>query len=61
MTTTIKLWLPNDLKRFMGQKVREGGYISGPEYVRDLVRQHRRRIIEDTPRMLIRTGKGASQ
>ncbi|HUP91732.1 MAG TPA: ribbon-helix-helix domain-containing protein [Solimonas sp.] len=39
MATTLRLWLPDDLKQFVDQRVREGGYVSGPEYMRDLIRR----------------------
>lgn len=37
MTTTHRFWLPDDLKRFVEKKVRDGGYSSGPEFVHDHV------------------------
>jgi Arc/MetJ-type ribon-helix-helix transcriptional regulator len=48
MATAVRFWLPEDLKQFVVQKVQEGGYISGAEYLRDLIRQHRRRKTNET-------------
>lgn len=39
MMKHLKFQLPDDLKQFVDQKIREGGYINGPEYMRDLIRQ----------------------
>lgn len=48
MAKTLRFWLPADLKRFVDEQARAGGYISGPEFVRDLIRQHRHRKASET-------------
>ena len=49
----INVVLTDELKQFVDEDVREGGYASASEYVRDLVRQRRRMKDEDLLRQLI--------
>lgn len=52
----ISVVLTDELKRFVDEEVREGGYASASEYVRDLIRQRRRSKAEDLLRQLIADG-----
>jgi len=40
---TLTIFLPESLKSFVDAQVSEGGYSSGSEYVRELIRQDRDR------------------
>lgn len=57
MATTVRLWRPEDLKQFVERKVRQGGYLSCAEYVRDAVRQQRRCKTSETAATKIRRRK----
>lgn len=41
MGTTMNISLPEPLKKFVDQQVREGGYAGTSEYVRELIRRQR--------------------
>jgi len=43
----IRVVLTDELKQFVDEDIREGGYASASEYVRDLVRKRRRIKAED--------------
>lgn len=50
---TMNISLSEPLKQFVDEEVREGGYSSTSDYVRDLIRQHQRRKAHDLLRQLI--------
>ena len=50
---TMNISLTDPLKEFVDEEVREGGYSSTSDYVRDLIRQRQRRKAEETLRALI--------
>ena len=52
----INVVLTDELKQFVDEDIREGGYASASEYVRDLVRQRRRMKDEDLLRQLTAEG-----
>lgn len=52
----IRVVLTDELKQFVDEDIREGGYASASEYVRDLVRQRRRTKAEDLLRQLTSEG-----
>lgn len=60
---TMNISLPDELKQFIDAQVREHGYGSSSEYLRELVRERQRRQAEDTLRALIAEGlaSGAPQ
>lgn len=41
MPATMNISLPEPLKRFVDQQVREGGFASTSDYMRDLIRKQR--------------------
>jgi antitoxin ParD1/3/4 len=43
MRTTMNVSLPKDLKRWVDEQVKTGGYGTASEYVRDLLRRSRER------------------
>lgn len=53
---TMNISLSEPLKAFVDEEVREGGYSSTSDYVRDLIRQHQRRKAEEFLRQLIAEG-----
>lgn len=53
---TMNISLTDPLKQFVDEEVREGGYSSTSDYVRDLIRQRQRRKAEDLLRQLIAEG-----
>ncbi len=53
---TMNISLTDPLKEFVDEEVREGGYSSTSDYVRDLIRQRQRRKAEDTLRALLLEG-----
>lgn len=52
----INVVLTDELRQFVDEDMREGGYASASEYVRDLVRQRRRLKAEDLLRKLTTQG-----
>jgi antitoxin ParD1/3/4 len=53
---TMNISLTDPLKEFVDEEVREGGYSSTSDYVRDLIRQRQRRKAEETLRALLLEG-----
>ena len=53
---TMNISLTAELKRFVDSQVAEGGYTSGSEYVRDLLRKERERV---RLRVLLKAGAGS--
>ena len=53
---TMNVSLPDPLKQFVDDEVREGGFASTSDYMRDLIRQRQRAKAEETLRMLIAEG-----
>jgi antitoxin ParD1/3/4 len=56
MPATMNISLTEPLKRFVDQQVREGGFSSTSDYVRDLIRERQKRGAEDHLRALIAEG-----
>lgn len=56
MPATMNISLPEPLKRFVDQQVREGGFSSTSDYMRELIRERQRRNAEDHLRGLIAEG-----
>lgn len=59
MTATMNISLPEPLKKFVDTQVKQGGYSGVSDYVRDLIRDHQRRIAGDQLRALIAEGLGS--
>jgi antitoxin ParD1/3/4 len=59
MPATMNVSLTDPLKRFVDEEVREGGFASTSDYVRELIRERQRRKAEDTLRTLIAEGLGS--
>jgi antitoxin ParD1/3/4 len=53
---TMNVSLPDPLKQFVDEEVREGGYASTSDYMRDLIRQRQRAKAEELLRRLIAEG-----
>lgn len=53
---TMNISLPDPLKQFVDEEVRNGGFASTSDYMRDLVRQRQRAKAEETLRQLIAEG-----
>ena len=53
---TMNISLTDPLKQFVDDEVREGGFASTSDYMRDLIRQRQRRKAEETLRALIAEG-----
>jgi antitoxin ParD1/3/4 len=53
---TMNVSLPDPLKQFVDEEVREGGYASTSDYMRDLIRQRQRAKAEALLRRLIAEG-----
>lgn len=53
---TMNISLTDPLKEFVDEEVREGGYSSTSDYVRDLIRQRQRQKAEETLRALLLEG-----
>lgn len=53
---TMNVSLPDPLKRFVDDEVREGGFASTSDYMRDLIRQRQRAKAEELLRRLIAEG-----
>lgn len=53
---TMNISLTDPLKQFVDQEVREGGYSSTSDYVRDLIRQRQRSKAEELLKQLIAEG-----
>ncbi len=56
MAATMNISLTEPLKRFVDEQVREGGFASTSDYVRELIRERQRRRAEETLRALIAEG-----
>lgn len=54
--STMNISLPDSMKRFVDQQVREGDYAGASDYVRDLVRREQRAAAEAKLRRLIAEG-----
>ena len=54
--TTMNISLPDPLKEFVDEEVREGGFASTSDYMRDLVRQRQRAKSAEFLRPLIAEG-----
>lgn len=61
MATTMNISLPEPLRRFVDQQVREGGFSSTSDYVRELIRERQKRNAEEHLRSLIAEGLGSGQ
>lgn len=59
MAATMNVSLTEPLKRFVDNEVREGGFASTSDYVRELIRERQRRKSEDALRALIAEGLGS--
>ena len=53
---TMNVSLPDPLKQFVDEEVREGGFASTSDYMRDLIRQRQREKAADFLRQLIAEG-----
>lgn len=53
---TMNISLSDKQKEFIEEDVRDGGYVSTSDYVRDLIRQRQRQKAEETLRALIAEG-----
>ncbi|HOC11722.1 type II toxin-antitoxin system ParD family antitoxin [Thermomonas sp.] len=53
---TMNISLTDPLKQFVDEEVREGGFSSTSDYVRDLIRQRQRAKAEEFLRQLIAEG-----
>ena len=53
---TMNISLTEPLKEFVDEEVREGGYSSTSDYVRDLIRQRQRQKSAETLRALLLEG-----
>lgn len=53
---TMNISLADQLKEFVDTEVREGGYSSTSDYMRDLIRQRQRAKAEEQLRVLIAEG-----
>lgn len=53
---TMNISLPDPLKQFVDEEVREGGFASTSDYMRDLVRQRQRTKAAEFLRQLIAEG-----
>lgn len=53
---TMSISLTEPLKQFVDDEIREGGFASTSDYMRDLIRQRQHRKAEETQRALITEG-----
>lgn len=53
---TMNISLPDELKQFVDEQVVEGGYSSSSEFLRELIRQSKRKKAEAFLRQLIAEG-----
>ncbi|MFZ5657026.1 MAG: type II toxin-antitoxin system ParD family antitoxin [Pseudomonadota bacterium] len=53
---TMNISLPDPLKQFVDEEVREGGFASTSDYMRDLLRQRQRAKAEEALRQAIAEG-----
>lgn len=53
---TMNVSLPDPLKQFVDEEVREGGFASTSDYMRDLIRQRQRAKAAEFLRQLIAEG-----
>lgn len=56
MPATMNISLSEPLRRFVDQQVREGGFSSTSDYMRELIRERQRRLAENHLRSLIAEG-----
>ena len=54
--TTMNISLPEEMKVFVEQQVQQGGYSTASEYLRELIREARKRVAEDRLEELILEG-----
>lgn len=59
MAATMNISLTEPLKRFVDEQVREGGFSSTSDYVRELIRERQRKSSEQKLRELIAEGLGS--
>ena len=59
MAATMNVSLTEQLKGFVDDEVREGGFASTSDYVRELIRERQRRKSENALRALIAEGLGS--
>jgi antitoxin ParD1/3/4 len=59
MPATMNVSLTDPLRRFVEEEVREGGFASTSDYVRELIRERQRRKAEETLRAMIASGLGS--
>ena len=58
---TMNISLPEPLKQFVDEEVREGGFSGTSDYVRDLIRQRQREKAAEFLRQLIAEGLASGQ
>ncbi len=56
MAVTMNISLSEPLKQFVDEQVRNGGFSSTSDYMRELIRDRQRRAAQDTLRALIAEG-----
>jgi antitoxin ParD1/3/4 len=54
--TTMNISLPETLKEFVDSQVEQGGYSTSSEYIRELIREDRRRKLEQHLNSLLLEG-----
>ena len=54
--STMNISLPDEMKRFVDQQVRDGAYAGASDYVRELLRREQRAAAEARLRRLIAEG-----
>ena len=57
--TTLNVSLPDNLHKFLEERVAEGGYPTASDYLRDLVQEDQRRKAQDSLDALLREGLGS--
>jgi antitoxin ParD1/3/4 len=55
-TTTLNISLPTELRAFIEERARLGGFHSVSEYMRDVMRQERRRVEQEKLERLLLEG-----
>ncbi len=54
--TTMNISLPEDMKAFVETQVRAGGYSTASEYLRELIREAKKRVAEERLEKLLLEG-----
>ncbi|MBI3861682.1 MAG: type II toxin-antitoxin system ParD family antitoxin [Planctomycetia bacterium] len=54
--TTLNISLPESMKDFVESQIREGGYSTASEYVRELIREAKKRSARDKLEQLVLEG-----